>query len=177
MTKEIYVNVGERETRIAVVEEGKLVELQIERAERVVGSLYKCRVVNVLPGMDAAFADLGLERNAFLYVGDVLPMATEESAGDTNAVREEERSGGNGHRRTRHGRGRQREILESAMPSRVPEEGAEETVENEEAFAEEATAAEEEDTEDLAEGETLDLDEDSDAAEEEDEEGGPEAEE
>ncbi|HZT41830.1 MAG TPA: Rne/Rng family ribonuclease [Chthonomonadaceae bacterium] len=177
MTKEIYVNVGERETRIAVVEEGKLVELQIERAERVVGSLYKCRIVNVLPGMDAAFADLGLERNAFLPVGDVLPMVADEGTSDTSVSRETEQSSGNGHRRTRHGRGRPREILESAMPSRVPEEADEESVENEEAFAEEATAAEEEDTEDLAEGETLDLDEDSDAAEEEDEEGGPEAEE
>ncbi|MDW8206918.1 MAG: Rne/Rng family ribonuclease [Chloroherpetonaceae bacterium] len=75
MSKEIYVNVGDRETRIAVVEDGKLVELHMERAERVVGSLYKCRVANVLPGMDAAFVDIGLERNAFLYVGDVLPMS------------------------------------------------------------------------------------------------------
>lgn len=71
--RDIIVNVGERETRIALLEEGKLVELQIERAERVVGSLYKCRVMNVLQGMDAAFVDIGLERNAFLYVGDVLP--------------------------------------------------------------------------------------------------------
>ncbi|HLI48467.1 MAG TPA: Rne/Rng family ribonuclease [Chthonomonas sp.] len=73
MVKEIIVNVGERETRIAVLEDGKLMELQIERSERLVGSLYKCRVMNVLPGMDAAFVDIGLERNAFLYVGDVLP--------------------------------------------------------------------------------------------------------
>ncbi len=73
MSKEIVVNVGERETRIAVLEDGKLVELHIERAERVVGSLYKCRVSNVLQGMDAAFVDIGLDRNAFLYVGDVLP--------------------------------------------------------------------------------------------------------
>jgi ribonuclease G len=73
LAKEIVVNVGERETRIAVTEDGKLVELHIEREERVVGSLYKARVENVLPGMDAAFVDIGLERNAFLYVGDVLP--------------------------------------------------------------------------------------------------------
>ncbi len=81
MAKEIVVNVGERETRIAVTEEGKLVELHIEREERVVGSLYKARVSNVLPGMDAAFVDIGLERNAFLYVGDVLP--TSETGGET----------------------------------------------------------------------------------------------
>lgn len=66
---------GERETRIAVTEEGKLVELHIEREERVVGSLYKARVANVLPGMDAAFVDVGLDRNAFLYVGDVIPTS------------------------------------------------------------------------------------------------------
>lgn len=77
MSKEIVVNIGERETRIAVLEESRLVELHIERAERVVGSLYKCRVVNVLQGMDAAFVDIGLERNAFLYVGDVLPTVDE----------------------------------------------------------------------------------------------------
>jgi ribonuclease G len=73
MSKEIVVNVGERETRIAVLEDSKLAELHIEREERVVGGIYKARVENVLAGMDAAFVDCGLERNAFLYVGDVLP--------------------------------------------------------------------------------------------------------
>jgi len=70
--KEILINVGERETRIAVMENGRLVELHVEREERVVGGVYKARVSNVLPGMDAAFVDIGLERNAFLYVGDIL---------------------------------------------------------------------------------------------------------
>ena len=44
----------------------------MEREERVVGSIYRGRVANVLAGMDAAFVDIGLERNAFLYVGDIL---------------------------------------------------------------------------------------------------------
>jgi ribonuclease G len=70
--KEILVNVEDRETRIAVLEAGRLVELHVEREERVVGSVYKGRVSNVLQGMDAAFVDIGLERNAFLYVGDIL---------------------------------------------------------------------------------------------------------
>ncbi|HOK55457.1 MAG TPA: Rne/Rng family ribonuclease, partial [Armatimonadota bacterium] len=61
----------------ALIEAGKLVELHVEREERVVGSIYKCKVSNVLPGMDAAFVDIGLERNAFLYVADVLPEADE----------------------------------------------------------------------------------------------------
>src|SRR5450755_494039 len=99
MSKEIIVNVGERETRIAVIEEDKLVELHIERAERVVGSLYKCRVANVLQGMDASFVDIGLERNAFLYVGDVLP--TSEDSGSVD-------SAGGGDSRTRFGKDRRR---------------------------------------------------------------------
>jgi ribonuclease G len=48
-------------------------ELRFERGERVVGNIYKGLVQNVLPGMDAAFVNIGLERNAFLYVGDILP--------------------------------------------------------------------------------------------------------
>lgn len=78
MAKEIIVNVGTRETRVAVVDSGKLIELHVEREEQVAGSIYKCRVANVLPGMDAAFVDIGIERNAFLYAGDVLPEAGEE---------------------------------------------------------------------------------------------------
>ncbi len=72
MQKEIFVNVDPRETRVAIVEDGFLVELHMEREERVVGSVYKARVTNVLPGMDASFVDIGLEKNAFLYVGDIL---------------------------------------------------------------------------------------------------------
>ncbi|MCL6629756.1 MAG: Rne/Rng family ribonuclease [Armatimonadetes bacterium] len=78
MAKEIVVNAGSRETRVALIDGGKLVELHVEREEQVTGSIYKCRVANVLPGMDAAFVDIGLERNAFLYAGDALPEAGEE---------------------------------------------------------------------------------------------------
>jgi ribonuclease G len=86
-TKEIVVNVEPRETRIAVIENGRLVELMMEREERVVGSIYKCKVANVLPGMDAAFVDIGLDRNAFLYVADVLP----EGDGEVPAARRDHR--------------------------------------------------------------------------------------
>ncbi|MEW5865467.1 MAG: Rne/Rng family ribonuclease [Bacillota bacterium] len=74
MSKEILVNVGPGETRAAVIENRKLVEIQIERStqKRYVGNIYKGRVENVLPGMQAAFVDVGLERNAFLYVEDAL---------------------------------------------------------------------------------------------------------
>ena len=78
MSKEIIVNVGTRETRVAVIDSGRLIELHVEREEQVAGSIYKCKVANVLPGMDAAFVDIGLERNAFLYAGDVLSEAGDE---------------------------------------------------------------------------------------------------
>ncbi len=71
--KEIIVNVSNRETRIALLENGQLMEYRVEREERVVGSIFKGIVQNVLPGMDAAFVDIGLERNAFLYVADIIP--------------------------------------------------------------------------------------------------------
>lgn len=70
---EIVVNCSTRETRIAQLEDGRLMEYRVEREERVVGSIFKGIVQNVLPGMDAAFVDIGLERNAFLYVADILP--------------------------------------------------------------------------------------------------------
>jgi ribonuclease G len=137
VTKEIYVNVGERETRIAVTEDNKLVELHIERAERVVGSLYKCRVANVLQGMDAAFVDIGLERNAFLYVGDVLPTVddlTSEGGGAAKATSEPET--------TRHAAsGRRRKKGESAVASSVPAE-AETAEESEAGFVDETALAE-----------------------------------
>lgn len=78
MSKEIIVNVGLRETRIAVLDDKQLVELHVEREQRVVGNLYNAKVENVLPGMDAAFVEIGLERNAFLYVADILPEEDEE---------------------------------------------------------------------------------------------------
>ena len=72
MKNEIFVNVGPRETRVAVREQERIVELHIERkAERgVAGGIYKGRVTRVLPGMQAAFVYIGLERAGFLYVTD-----------------------------------------------------------------------------------------------------------
>ena len=74
MKKEIIADVNPHEARIALLEDGELVEIQVELRghERLVGNIYKGRVCNILPGMQAAFVDVGLERNAFLYVGDIL---------------------------------------------------------------------------------------------------------
>lgn len=77
--REIIVNVSNRETRIALLENGELMEYRVEREARVVGSIFKGIVQNVLPGMDAAFVDIGLERNAFLYVADILPEEADNS--------------------------------------------------------------------------------------------------
>lgn len=85
MNKQIIVNVTPRETRIAVTEDGQLMEFRVEREERVVGGIYKGVVQNVLPGMDAAFVDIGLERNAFLYVADILPDEEGTTNGDSPA--------------------------------------------------------------------------------------------
>ncbi|HSW35110.1 MAG TPA: Rne/Rng family ribonuclease, partial [Candidatus Limnocylindrales bacterium] len=79
--KKIIVNCDNRATRVAILEKGKLVELDIERPlqQRVVGNLYKGVVANVLPGMQAAFVDIGLEKNAFLYVDDIFTDLNDES--------------------------------------------------------------------------------------------------
>ena len=71
--KELLISAGDRETRVAVLEEGRVAEVQIERRRQrgVVGNIYKGRVTRVLPGMQSAFVDLGLEKDAFLYVADV----------------------------------------------------------------------------------------------------------
>lgn len=74
MSQVIVVNATGSETRVAILEDGLLVELAFERTDedRVVGNIYRGRVENVLPGMEAAFVDIGLDRNAFLYVDDVV---------------------------------------------------------------------------------------------------------
>jgi ribonuclease G len=88
MTREILVNVTPHETRVALVEDGLAQELFIERAGRrgLVGNLYKGRVARVMPGMQAAFVDIGLERNAFLHVSDVAHAAAADAAPDIGAL-------------------------------------------------------------------------------------------
>ncbi|HEV3090222.1 MAG TPA: Rne/Rng family ribonuclease [Candidatus Cybelea sp.] len=71
MSSEILISSDPWENRVAILEDGDLAELYIEREEKVIGSIYKGKVQNVLPGMGAAFADIGLGRNAFLYVDDI----------------------------------------------------------------------------------------------------------
>jgi len=74
MTKEMIISSSAHETRVAILEEDQVAEIFIERERQrgVVGNLYKGRVSKVLPGMQSAFVDLGLERDGFLYVTDVI---------------------------------------------------------------------------------------------------------
>ncbi len=74
MINEIIVDAGISETRVALLEDKDLVEVYIERPynERIVGNIYRGKVSSVLPGMQAAFIDIGCDKNAFLYVGDAV---------------------------------------------------------------------------------------------------------
>ena len=81
MTTEILINVAPRETRAALIENGVLTELFVERQSRrgIVSNLYKGRVQRVLPGMQAAFIDVGLERTAFLHAADIAARVPEST--------------------------------------------------------------------------------------------------
>ena len=81
MTKEIYISSTPHETRLAVVEDDQLAEIYYERENEytLAGSIYKGKVTRVLPGMQSAFVDIGLERDAFLYVTD---FAEEQEDGE-----------------------------------------------------------------------------------------------
>ncbi|MDD3653833.1 MAG: Rne/Rng family ribonuclease [Desulfotomaculaceae bacterium] len=88
MLREIVVNVTEEESRVAVLEDKIPVEIYIERSvnQRLVGNIFKGRVENVLPGMQAAFVNIGLEKNAFLYVEDALPPRSMEGSGQAGSA-------------------------------------------------------------------------------------------
>ena len=74
MSKEMVISANPHETRVAILEEGQLCEFYVEREKEfaLVGSIYKGRVTRVLPGMQSAFVEIGLDSDAFLYVSDFL---------------------------------------------------------------------------------------------------------
>ena len=82
MNKELYVSSTPHETKVALVEDDQLAEVFFERDNEytLAGSIYKGRVTRVLPGMQSAFVDIGLERDAFLYVSDFLELTDDEDA-------------------------------------------------------------------------------------------------
>ncbi|HEY7530242.1 MAG TPA: Rne/Rng family ribonuclease [Gemmatimonadota bacterium] len=92
MKREILINVGAKETRVAILEDDQLVELLVDREgdERHVGDIYKGTVTAVLPGMQAAFVDIGMEKSGFLHVSDLA---------DFYSADEDEEDGDGGGRR------------------------------------------------------------------------------
>src|SRR6516162_6662911 len=76
MTKELFVSSTPHETKVGLVEDDQLAEIYLERENEytLAGSIYKGRVTRVLPGMQSAFVDIGLERDAFLYVSDFMDL-------------------------------------------------------------------------------------------------------
>src|SRR5437016_8591179 len=89
MSKELVVSSNRHETRVAILEDDQLVEIYFQRQQEysLAGSIHKGRVTRVLPGMQSAFVDVGLERDTFLYVSDFL----EEEHDDIDRVTGDER--------------------------------------------------------------------------------------
>jgi len=80
MSKELFVSSTPHETKLELVEDEQLAEVYFERENEytLAGSIYKGRVTRVLPGMQSAFVDIGLERDAFLYVSDFFELPEDE---------------------------------------------------------------------------------------------------
>jgi len=86
MSKELVISATSHERRVAILEEGQLVEIYIEREKEfaLVGGIYKGKVTRVLPGMKSAFVDIGLDGDAFLYVSDVFENLEDYDHGHDN---------------------------------------------------------------------------------------------
>ncbi|MEK6325377.1 MAG: Rne/Rng family ribonuclease [Acidobacteriota bacterium] len=94
MAKELIISANVHEKKVAMLEDGVVTEFYVERRDEnqgVVGNLYKGRVMKVLPGMQSAFVDIGLERDAFLYVSDFTEFMEEEEEIDFREVGEDPR--------------------------------------------------------------------------------------
>ena len=91
MKREILINAGPRETRVAILEDEKLVELLVDRPDnrRMVGDIYLGRVEAVLPGIQAAFVDIGTEKSAFLHASDLVRESAEDAEDDDEEDTEE----------------------------------------------------------------------------------------
>jgi len=135
MSKEIYISSTPHETRLAIVEDEALTEIYYERENEytLAGSIYNGRVTRVLPGMQSSFVDIGLERDAFLYITDFLEETPDAEEFDTapagdrtprqprlaagepaaDADGRSESAGRNGERGERGGRGRRGRLRRS----------------------------------------------------------------
>src|SRR5664279_1670017 len=127
MAKEICISSTPHETRLAILEDDQLAEIYYERENEytLAGSIYNGRVTRVLPGMQSAFVDLGLERDAFLYVTDFLEL---EDSEESDELEKAAASGGNqAPREVRHANGQEKspgrqEERGGARPVQKPEQ-------------------------------------------------------
>src|SRR5678815_2592682 len=116
MKREILINAGARETRVAILEDDKLVELLVDRPDnrRMVGDIYLGKIEAVLPGIQASFVNIGAEKSAFLHASDLIESDDDEDdpaegngrAGDDQDDDEDDDDGGN----RRGGRGARRKL-------------------------------------------------------------------
>jgi Rne/Rng family ribonuclease len=125
MAKEICISSTPHETRLAILEDDQLAEIYYERENEytLAGSIYNGRVTRVLPGMQSAFVDIGLERDAFLYVTDFLEL--EESEDSDELEKAAASSGNQPPREVRHGDRGQRSGGREQREPRAPEGAAE----------------------------------------------------
>src|ERR1700729_2047941 len=95
MSKEIYISSTPHETRLAIVESDALTEIYYERENEytLAGSIYNGKVTRVLPGMQSSFVDIGLERDAFLYITDFMEEAGDSADFDGNGDSSRRREG------------------------------------------------------------------------------------
>jgi Rne/Rng family ribonuclease len=121
MAKEICISSTPHETRLAILEDDQLAEIYYERENEytLAGSIYNGRVTRVLPGMQSAFVDLGLERDAFLYVTDFLELEDQE---ESDELEKAAAAGGNQPpREVRHGGGQRQEARPEGRTEARPE--------------------------------------------------------
>src|SRR5690349_6738864 len=132
MTREMFVSSTPHETKVGLVEDDQLAEVYLERENEytLAGSIYKGRVTRVLPGMQSAFVDIGLERDAFLYVTDFFEQPEGDEEGEIEAVPGGQSNGG-----------RQRREHRQAEPSPAVAEAPESPNGPNEAVAEEEVSA------------------------------------
>ena len=126
MSKELVIAANRHETRVALLEDDQLVEVYFQRANEysLAGSIHKGRVTRVLPGMQSAFVDLGLERDTFLYVSDFLEEHEDidRVTGDERPREERPREDRGREDRSRDDRGRDERSREDRGRDRRPQQ-------------------------------------------------------
>ncbi|MBL93356.1 MAG: Rne/Rng family ribonuclease [Myxococcales bacterium] len=118
LTKKLIVNVADYETRLALLENGQVIEVQHERTRDlgIVGNIYLGRVQRVLPGMQAAFVEIGLEKAAFLYVGDLVPPKSAEEKSPTQSQNGAPQKSAESNHTAENGAGEDDDSVEASLP-------------------------------------------------------------